>query len=138
MNLTEFRIGNYLWSKRDDALLIVEELTRKSIITSVMDRAKYPLPDGWKAERIPITEEWLKRCGFKKLTNDLFIYQVNPGFHMMLHNYWKEQDPEEIDNCWYMQTNDEGQNDFTSGIFYIDQLQNILFAITGEEMIIKL
>ena len=68
---------------------------------------------------IPITEEWLVKLGF-----------VSNG----INRCWK--DPIDLiymgDNSWLYLANQRHVN-----LFYIHQLQNLYFALTGEELTIK-
>lgn len=112
MKTNELRIGNYLYSSIGDAILIVEELTNENIITKVIDRKKYPLPDGWNAEGIIITKEWLSNINIEKLP---FIF------------YGKEND-------LYIVL----ENGNRLIIKYIHQLQNLYFILTGEELEVKI
>lgn len=66
---------------------------------------------------IPLTEEWLKKFGFKRTLNT-----------------WK------IDGLKIYGYNDIGYNTFMSlenkiAIKYVHQLQNLCFALTGEELV---
>lgn len=71
-------------------------------------------------EPIPLTEEWLEKFGFQKnITTDLYptfsynILNINDGIVYVL-NYG-----------------------FITHIKYLHQLQNLYFALTGEELTIK-
>jgi len=61
----ELRIGNYMqW---DGVILTVSELSDETLGLYVNDRTKFPLPDGWRAEKIPLTDKWLHDFGFTTL-----------------------------------------------------------------------
>jgi hypothetical protein len=115
MNPNELRIGNYLYSPVGDALLIVEELSKDNIISKVVDRSKYPLPDGWSTESIPLTQYWVDKLGISNRKLGVFeIFGDNKrGFHIALNN-------EE----WLM-------------LETVHQLQNIHFLFMGEELTLK-
>ena len=74
---------------------------------------------------IPLTEEWLKKFGFVKVANH---YEKN------CFNIYKYKDEIEIEF-----RNDEDDESFVIGMRYnyVHQLQNLYFAVTGEELIIK-
>ena len=115
MKANELRIGNLLREKVTKTELKVIELTENNIVTYVIDRSLYPLYSGWKMEPIPLTEEWL----FK------FRFVYNPhssefhGKNMIFHNWIK----------------DRGYVSWGSTqIKYVHQLQNLYFALTGEEL----
>lgn len=126
MKPTEFRIGNYLISKRDDAVLFVDEINQSDIVTIVLDRSKYPLPMGWEAEPIELTDEWLEKLGFEKKweSNGAYYIWEKPGVEFGIYlnkhsEYWFE--------------------DYSSGleIKYVHQLQNLYFALTEGELTLK-
>lgn len=82
-------------------------------------------------EPIPITEEWLLKFGFeKKITQTSFINLV----HF------------ENKNCWIYLIKDGFEFELITGnerhnlcktYKYVHQLQNLYFALTGEELIFK-
>lgn len=82
---------------------------------------------------IPLTEEWLVRLGFELQTDD-------------------EDEPDNLDKTFYtngseMQIETDGGikilfsgmdfPEFTNHIKHVHQLQNLYFALTGRELIIK-
>ena len=67
------------------------------------------------AEPIPLTEEWLLKFGLKTGYNHLF------GF--ITKDY----------NTYYLEDG-EGYNITSKPIEYVHQLQNLYFALTGEEL----
>ena len=74
--------------------------------------------NGMWANPIPLTEEWLVKFGFEKGKKG--IYQLC-SFDME-HTMWI------LDN---------GVSDLHGQVVHVHQLQNLYFAITGEELIIK-
>lgn len=122
---SELRLGNFFQDQQKNLLsvcdLSTEEVT--TIAFKVVDRSRFPLPDGWKAEPIPISREWLMKL----------------GFNVHLNRYWFEQDDEFKSNfavIW-----DEKASLFKVpfiGFWYeiktIHQLQNLFFALTGKEL----
>lgn len=71
-------------------------------------------------EPIPLTEEWLLKFGFEKNTGDYFL----GCFSMRIVG--KEM-------IWFV-CND---GDFSQQVKYVHQLQNLVYALTGEELTIK-
>lgn len=65
METNGFRIGNIMQDSLTGELLRVSELTETNVVTTVIDRSKYPLPDGWEMEPVPLTPEVLEKCGFE-------------------------------------------------------------------------
>jgi hypothetical protein len=132
MKATELRIGNLAQDQNGNILEVVT-LEEEKVIFKVLDRSKYPLPNGWKAEPTPITEEILLKCeGYKQ----------NYGIEI--------NDNTQLD---FVITNDAvypfiTQNGEFSGqlpsqvnlekIQHLHQLQNLYFALTGDELEINL
>lgn len=127
MKASELRIGNLAQDNLTKEILICCGLEcdtdgKNSIITfSVLDRKKYPLPNGWKAEPIPLTEEWLLRLGFEK--HSLNPYWFNKGIicisivHKVELISWDRQ---------IFKLDIE--------INHVHQLQNLYFALTNTEL----
>ena len=75
-------------------------------------------------EPIPLTGEWLLKFGFKKdLGNDLYLESTSTSFFV-----WQNNRVELLDNK---------NNICISYCEYVHQLQNLYFALTGEELTIK-
>lgn len=115
----ELRIGNLLQDKVSKTELKVIELTEKNIVTYVIDRSMFPLKDGWGIEPIQLTEEWLLNFGFERQPWGL----VKGG---LLFKDNIKHPCEEL-------TLEIG-NGFRVTAQYVHQLQNIYFALTGEEL----
>jgi hypothetical protein len=117
MEAKELRIGN--WIKLDGEL----ETTVDCHDITQLDVA----PHSIIIEPIPLTEEWLLKFGKTKLglsvqqssypDGDLYVGFDDKGICRLM-------------NC------SEGFN-FGKEIKYVHQLQNLYFALTGEELIIK-
>lgn len=125
MESRELRIDNLLQDQNGN-LLIVKELREDGIICQVQDRIKYPLPDGWQAEPILLTDEWLLNFraykGTRNNWNDVYILnnksQISIGvafLHDCVRVYL---------NGIYYEVNQ----------LYVHQLQNLYFALTGKEL----
>ena len=75
---------------------------------------------------IPLTEEWLLKFGFNEDDGDFFIERGRQGFIVE-----KAQD----DDLLIVYREDVGlQYNFLMFIEYVHQLQNLYFALTGEEL----
>jgi hypothetical protein len=70
-------------------------------------------------EPIPLTEEWLEQFGFEKVVNGLFAIDL---FHYNLKEY-----------RLYISKNESNEVDFVE-IKHVHSLQNLYFALTGEEL----
>lgn len=123
----ELRIGNLLQCSLTKALLRVTDISETGFTTYVIDRSKYPLPDGWSAQGIPLNEYILLKCGFvcetknKGLESEFKVY-INGEF--VFNTSHK--------SFWWR----------NSKIFiqpkYLHQLQNLYFALTGKELEVTL
>jgi len=112
----ELRIGNLFLERFTKEVLIVEELTVDKITFS----GDYSTE--WQAEPIPLTEEWLVKFGYNN--NQVYIRDL------------KVTTTEDNEPIYYLADeydNGVGCND----IEYVHQLQNLYFALTGEELKIK-
>jgi hypothetical protein len=74
---------------------------------------------------IPLTEDWLIRLGFEQAMNGWFCKKE----YLWLRQY-------KLNNQWFAGVNGIGDIDCTR-IDYVHQLQNLYFALTGEELTIK-
>jgi len=123
MNTNELMIGNLCQDKISGALLKVTGLKENDISFYVIDRNLFPLQPGWQAEPIPLTEEWLLKFGFEKNDNNQFI--LMEGSVDILFN--KDL------NGWTC----DGINFSINMTEHVHQLQNLYFALTGEELKLK-
>jgi hypothetical protein len=118
---SELRIGNYVMDKVSGEWMIVDEIG-ENIGAILINRDKYPLPDGWCMEFIPLSDEAFNKLGFSKKTcwglgdfiigldGEDFIYSE---FTVIYNGITKVK------------------------VKYVHQLQNLHYALTGEELEIK-
>ena len=108
MRAEELRIGNYL----EDDIGNVITLDRNALPFIVTKWIKCH-------HSIPLTEEWLLKFGFEKLEgwDDTFFFQLN---NIQIADY-----------------NVSGYDYDGFNIKHIHQLQNLYFALTGEELTIN-
>ena len=121
MKTIELRIGNYVSHYVDDDLKVdviadvgYHLLSSAKSITSRKDS------DVIKSlEPIPLTEEWLLKFGFEKLEgwDDMYYFQIGD---FQIHEY-----------------NVGGYEFDDFDIKNVNQLQNLYFALTGEELKLK-
>jgi len=84
-------------------------------------------------EPIPLTKEWLVKFGFRSESEvqkiefnhdgeicDQLVFNINNDKHVSLKN-WKGESMD----CWYISNHE---------IKHVHQLQNLYFALTGEEL----
>lgn len=113
----ELRIGNYI--KHGGAVVIVEEVLKEGAMVKFLPNQTGNMFDGMKP--IPITEEWLIRFGFKIRSNP-----NNPDNSF----FWDNGEVKMI------QSDKLYCSDIVSTIEikHVHQLQNLYFALTGEEL----
>lgn len=132
MKLTDLRIGNiiqYLCEDRLDErqkwheLNIVDWQDLKILSEREERLAKLPPPDPVKPDYIPmpLTEEWLLKCGAYRTREGCYQHRLLKG--------------------WVAKSKDEeGRYSYNYNIFhicdlkYVHQLQNLIYALTGEEL----
>ena len=125
MKAKKFRIGNLAKDNLTNETLICCGLNCDTdgkniqITFAVMDRSKYPLPNGWKAEEIKITNEWLKKLGFE---HDL----DSNTFSLKPITLYKQDGIFWCDILWD-----------SIDVKSVDELQNLFFALTRTELELK-
>ena len=123
MLATELRIGNILTTGNYEVKVI--EIHHLGVQVSDLEETQ----DTWEpyVDRIkpmPLTEEWLLKFGFEKNENGLFKLFNESEVPILLN--------EDL-NGWTC----DGINFSVNGTQYIHQLQNLYFALTGEELTLK-
>jgi len=126
IDVKHLRVGNIIKSK--DGNLPYWAITEEDMITILQaeDRSIY--------EPIPITEEWLLKLGFEDFyegDND-YIKYIDPN-----RDYYLQLDVRRRDGKYTILDNpfNDDLRDFSRVyIIYLHQLQNIYFALTGEEL----
>lgn len=126
---SELRIGNAIW---DDTRNKIKWVTHR-VISDLASHAS-PLP----YSPIPLTPEWLERCGFKWdkgfMKIDLKHVRMSLGLYAGVSDKM---------SLFQTSTPGEGSIEMEFGFGsnhpkYLHQLQNLYFALTGEELPIKL
>lgn len=140
MKASELRIGNLVKINNDllpethGKTYIVYKLQKtfdfdfpsSTGIVSVTDKVNtYTQFDEFIAP-IPLTEEWLLRFGFEKKDSDVTRYEK------------RELMMEYIFGKWYARLCVNYQDSvLVTKVEYVHQLQNLVFALTGEELTLK-
>lgn len=123
MIASELRVGN--WVSKDGEIYQATSAT----ITALEN-------DYFKVEPVVIDSDWLKKFGFESLRKN---YSLNMGRE--LFEYAVKYDTEFVvyyDNRNQGWTLDESvKPDRTHFIFSIHELQNLHYALTGKELVIK-
>lgn len=116
MKTTELRIGNLVTVS--DSIIKVTGVDRYNIQVN----GYYPLSD---IMLIPLTQEWLIKFGF--------LEQKQDWFNLNLINDWTYLYINAKYNIVELSVNNHGA--ILSGVCqYVHQLQNLYFALTGEEL----
>ena len=125
MRAEELRIGN--WFKEDTLEPKFAQITAEQILDLYDD----PLDDFYQP--IPITVEWLLKLGFEKEKSDI------PTFSKVFGLFIED----DYEHCLIINL-DADENFYTvfNGVKlilkHVNQLQNLYFALTGEELIWRL
>ena len=135
MKANELRIGNWI-----NCLKIVDGDKIREI--SCWDFGTYLSTNPEYYSPIPLTEEWLLKFGFEKRDYNRYRLMFQGSF-IQLHNV-DESDGEPYTsdgNCtdWVCFYALEGDEIITPLCYpnYVHQLQNLYFALTGEELVLK-
>lgn len=132
MKANELRIGNWVFDKLNKVSQI-EHISKDgeikySTILYEYDGASYIDID--TAKPIPLTEEWLLKFGFEinpeKIIDDKETNEYRCNDFTMV-----------IQNGKFYATNGGIELISELSIEYVHQLQNLCFALTGEELIMK-
>ncbi|MES2864101.1 MAG: hypothetical protein V4666_08285 [Bacteroidota bacterium] len=122
MDTKELRIGNYVWEDYGGSYLVRGIMPSEQISIS---KTKTTIAVNYSSEHInpiPLTEEWLIKFGKKADISDSFggyVIQLPNGNGLRIK-----------DNKWNSQHTE-------TKVDFIHQLQNLYFALTGEELTIK-
>lgn len=123
MKANELRIGNFFMDAKD-RLCSVDEISKDiedCRISSIHDCiTTHPI------KPIPLTEEWLLKFGFDESMNDKYKYYLKPT---ALFRGLGDCN----DRFYYFMS---GQSKAIE-IKHVHQLQNLYFALTGEELTLK-
>ena len=151
MEATELRIGNLVtidnnenWEDLKHIPMAVVGLKQKEDNKYSINVEKAYEDDYWCEgfsqygrfiEPIPLTEEWLLQFGFEKDENKPFhfIRLEEYNLQVMVNGFSGTLDKDPYWFCSIVGTN----NQTTFNKMYVHQLQNLYFALTGEELTIK-
>lgn len=137
MKNTDLRIGNYVnvpikeqCPFRIDAFeYCSEQFIKVAQEIEISGTQVHPLTwYGGDLEPIPLTEEWLLKFGFEKNFNNFYEKLIN-----------KDEDDfiGKLTDYFFAYYIDKKDNYPLIYIKYVHQLQNLYFALTGEELTIK-
>ena len=129
MKANELRIGNIICSKgTDETGIYIIEVIYKDYCLGKYEKITHRVRqcfDGMKG--IPLAEEWMLKFGFERFENEYY------------HSYKEVEicvqfDPFSVGLC---RRNDWAFLDRYEHIQYVHQLQNLYFALTGNELELK-
>ena len=123
MKEKELRFGNYIMAISDKVIETVIKL-EKNKINACNDT--YFIP-------IPLTEDWLIKFGFIDVSHD----KNGLGLRKRMQVFGIEMCFNKYEEHIRLQTIKSGYTIQMLGIKYVHQLQNLYFALTGEELTIK-
>lgn len=133
---TELRKGNLLIlnvSYKEVIHRVDEIYTDEAKVTSIEDGACFPCMSLRTCKPIPLTPDWLERCGLAE--NDRGYYVLVSGGFYLLKNDLKDETGA-IDGFVLVAAGSHGL--VQKPIYkHVHQLQNLFFALTGEELTIK-
>ena len=129
MKASELRIGNLIFTHKEE-IIVVKGIDTEGLILFKEDQNIFD----FKCKPIPLTEEWLINFGM----------EYTDGFSSSRRLYFNNH---EYDLSQVTYNEKEGLLRFSNGhpkgtsliphIKYVHQLQNLYFALTGEELTIK-
>ena len=112
MEARKLRIGNWVKEGRVCAL---DNLQAWTSIEGIVLPVEYK-----ELTPIPLTEQWLLRCGFERTENhNIFLHPVNRFFSIIL-----------IDGSYFYYV-------LHVEIKHVHEVQNLYYALTGEELKLK-
>jgi hypothetical protein len=124
MKVSELRLGNYIYHNGEVVPVVQIERRYKTMYRlNDLDVDERIIEDHFQP--IPLTPEWLERCGWQLVDQGRGPY------------YWLEK------QCWFhIHLPEDGTlyanfNNNAVHIKYLHQLQNLYFALTGEELTIN-
>jgi hypothetical protein len=130
----ELRIGNLVDLGNRIAKII--EIGHLSCVVSDLEETQDTIEDYNRTKPIPLTEEWLYKFGFEDINESDHDYNTytdsNHDYYLQIDNRRKDGKYSILDNSF------DDLRDFSMvDIIYIHQLQNMYFALTGEELILN-
>ena len=125
MNPKELRIGNFLTVSNN--VLAISEIKKDCFCfcQQYIDEWEFLFND-YDVQPIQITEDWLKRFGFNGVENDHIKCK---NIHLSYSSVFNR--------VFISDEDDDPQTVVGVNIKYVHQLQNLYFALTGEELEIK-
>ena len=121
MKANELRIGNWVLNYKDIPTQILEWTGNEAYLTE--GRRAYGIKT---SNSIPLTEEWLVKFGFYKIPDRSYEIQAK-YFDLQVY----------IPGKYFGVVAGRDEIALNYNLEYVHQLQNLYFALTGEELTIK-
>lgn len=137
MEVKELRLGNYVEWLKDSPFVVKKICDDGNITIGVIGDDNSSVKLNQSVKPIPLTEEWLLRAGFVKTEYEP-TFQIDEDEKVPCVEYSKQHG--------LMNIMDWGNGFILSNSFsfklrvtivYVHQLQNLYFALTGEELQFK-
>lgn len=135
MKANELRIGNLVWLKCHHHPVSVEQIYKDDIDELVWIATD--LHEGESLEDydpIPLTEEWLVKFGFETVSYGFMFPKIEGSeYHRKIGRWITKKSFQEDVLLEHPFLRYDGLCD----VHYVHQLQNLYFALTGEELTLK-
>ena len=118
MEVKAIRFGNLVKHINESSILKVSGINNESIWVDEMPDYHYEM-DIELIEPIPLTEDWLLKFGFEK--DNEYYSKGTKHYHLPSKSFYSGNDHVSGGNV-------------DARIKYVHQLQNLYFALTGEEL----
>ena len=128
MEATELRIFNFVYDNANQSEGIVTGINYDPDVSGIVIEVWYVDCTTDRIEPIPLTEEWLFKFGFRdnNYSFDKDIFHISWSVRVISTN---------VRSLFFL--DGEIPDDWKINIKYVHQLQNLYFALTGEELEIK-
>jgi hypothetical protein len=136
MKANELRIGN-LVKLLDGTVFTISSIEQKGF--TVQNKEETTWIEAEEFEPIPLTEEWLLKFGFEKIitdTEDAYGIDYNLEVPDICYISYSDDFSCAIYGSEYASKNSIGAVPNWNSIKYVHGLQNLYFALTGEELTI--
>lgn len=120
----ELRLGNLI--DFEGLPSVVKEIDSQGVVVFIGETGETEWIDLFQFNPIPLTEEILLKCGFEKIENNWKVLSYSNVFYFS----W-----ERLAGSAFSLDN---ESIYLPHIEYLHQLQNLYFALTGEELEINL
>ena len=137
MNATELRIGNLIKAHTGEYAMVIH-LHSDDCIGYDINGTDFSLlyapsiDDMFKPEPIPLTPEILEKSGWKYVRGNGYMYLALPNSQYTLVFWRIKRNPS------FTIIHEDDRAEFSVDIKYLHQLQNLYFALVGEELEITL